>query len=127
MTSSPQQQGRSRSDGAEMAHSARGTFALLLVFMGLSGCAALIYEIVWLQLLQLVIGSSAVSLGLLLAAYLGGLGLGSAAYARFISPSRHPLRVYACLELGIGAFGIAILFGEPFFPQIAHGTIAAAL
>src|SRR3954454_3169074 len=98
----------------------------LLLFAG-SGCSALIYEIVWLQLLQLVIGSSAVSLGLLLAAYLGGLGLGSAAYARFISPSRHPLRVYACLELGIGAFGIAILFGEPFFPQIAHGTIAAAL
>ena len=34
---------------------------LLLLFVG-SGCAALIYEIVWFQLLQLVIGSSAVSL-----------------------------------------------------------------
>ncbi len=50
----------------------------LLLFAG-SGCAALIYEIVWFQLLQLVIGSSAVSLGLLLAAYMGGLCLGSAA------------------------------------------------
>ncbi len=38
---------------------------LLLLFVG-SGCAALIYEIVWFQLLQLVIGSSAVSLGVLL-------------------------------------------------------------
>ena len=35
---------------------------MLLLFVG-SGCAALIYEIVWFQLLQLVIGSSAVSLG----------------------------------------------------------------
>ena len=35
--------------------------ALLVLFVG-SGCAALIYEIVWFQLLQLVIGSSAVSL-----------------------------------------------------------------
>jgi hypothetical protein len=35
---------------------------LLALFIG-SGCAALIYEVVWLQLLQLVIGSSAVSLG----------------------------------------------------------------
>jgi spermidine synthase len=35
-----------------------------------SGCAALIYEIIWFQLLQLVIGSSAISLGLLLAAYM---------------------------------------------------------
>jgi len=32
---------------------------LLLLFVG-SGCSALIYEIVWYQLLQLVIGSSAV-------------------------------------------------------------------
>src|SRR5436309_3370051 len=39
---------------------------LIFLFAG-SGCAALIYEIVWFQLLQLVIGSSAVSLGLLLA------------------------------------------------------------
>ena len=38
--------------------------ALLLLFIG-SGCAALIYEIVWLQLLQLVIGLTTVSLGVL--------------------------------------------------------------
>ena len=43
----------------------------LLLLFAASGCAALIYEIVWFQLLQLVIGSSAVSLGLLLAAYMG--------------------------------------------------------
>ena len=54
----------------------------LLLFAG-SGCAALIYEIVWFQLLQFVIGSSAVSLGLLLAAYMGGLCVGSAALPRF--------------------------------------------
>ncbi len=49
---------------------------LLLLFVG-SGCAALIYEIVWLQLLQLVIGSSAVSLGVLLGTFMGGMCLGS--------------------------------------------------
>ena len=36
--------------------------ALFLLFVG-SGCAALIYEIVWFQLLQLIIGSSSISLG----------------------------------------------------------------
>ena len=45
--------------------------ALLLLFVG-SGCAALIYEVVWFQLLQLSIGSSAVSLGVLLGIYMGG-------------------------------------------------------
>jgi len=49
---------------------------LLVLFVG-SGCAALIYEVVWFQLLQLVVGSSAVSLGVLLGTYMGGMCLGS--------------------------------------------------
>src|ERR1700690_1443312 len=89
----------------------------LLLFAG-SGCAALIYEIVWFQLLQLVIGSSAVSLGLLLAAYMGGLCLGSAAFPRLVSTRQHPMRVYALLELGIAAFGILALFGVPLVARI---------
>jgi spermidine synthase len=89
----------------------------LLLFAG-SGCAALIYEIVWFQLLQLVIGSSAVSLGLLLAAYMGGLCLGSAVLPRLVSTRHHPMRVYAFLELGIAAFGIVALFGVPLIGRI---------
>ena len=57
---------------------------LLLLFVG-SGCAALIYEIVWFQLLQLVIGSSAVSLGVLLGTFMGGMCLGSLLLPRLIS------------------------------------------
>src|SRR6516162_11296890 len=89
------------------------TFAFLLLLMGASGCAALIYEIVWLQLLQLVIGSSAISLGLLLAAYMGGLCAGSALLARIARPNRNPLRVYAALEAGVGLLALAVLFGIP--------------
>src|SRR3954468_8086273 len=90
---------------------------LLLLFAG-SGCAALIYEIVWFQLLQLVIGSSAVSLGFLLALYMGGLCIGSAALPRLVSARYHPMRVYALLEVGIGAFGIIALFGVPLMGRI---------
>jgi spermidine synthase len=86
--------------------------ALLLLCVG-SGCAALIYEIVWFQLLQLVIGSSAVSLGVLLGTFMGGMCLGSLFLARVISPRHHPLRVYSYLELGIGLLGMLILFGMP--------------
>ncbi len=50
---------------------------LLLILFAASGCSALIYEIVWYQLLQLAIGSTAVSLGFLLATFMGGLCLGS--------------------------------------------------
>ena len=75
-----------------------------------SGCAALIYEIVWLQLLQLTIGSSAVSLGVLLGTFMGGMCLGSLLLSRFISARRHPLRVYAVLELGIGCLDSSVVF-----------------
>jgi len=86
--------------------------ALLLLFVG-SGCAALIYEIVWFQLLQLVIGSSAVSIGVLLGTFMGGMCLGSLFLPRMISQRDHPLRIYAYLELAIGAAGILLLFGMP--------------
>src|SRR5215203_6461831 len=86
--------------------------ALLLLFVG-SGCAALIYEIVWFQLLQMVIGSSAVSLGVLLGTFMGGMCLGSLVLPRVISARQHPLRVYAWLEFGIGAIGIVVLYAMP--------------
>jgi spermidine synthase len=82
------------------------------LFVG-SGCSALIYEIVWFQLLQLVIGSSAVSLGVLLGTFMGGMCLGSVALPRLLPARYHPLRVYAVIELGIGLIGIAVLFGMP--------------
>src|SRR5437588_4941349 len=98
---------------------------LLLLFIG-SGCAALIYEVVWFQLLQLVIGSSAVSLGVLLGTFMGGMCLGSLALARVISRRWHPLRVYGLLELAIGLCGLLEWFGLPllariYIPLAGHG------
>jgi spermidine synthase len=83
---------------------------LLLLFAG-SGAAALIYEIVWFQLLQLVIGSTAVSMGLLLAIFMAGMCIGSLVSPRLIGSRHHPLRVYALIELAIGVFGLIVLFG----------------
>src|SRR5476649_2607495 len=91
--------------------------ALLLLFIG-SGCAALIYEIVWFQLLQLVIGSSAISLGVLLGTFMGGMCLGSLALSFFVPARQHPLRVYACLELGIGLIGLLALVGMPLISNV---------
>jgi spermidine synthase len=89
-------------------------FALLLLLFVGSGCAALIYEIVWFELLQLIVGSSAVSMGVLLGTFMGGMCLGSLYLARVISARKHPLLVYAALEAGIGIFGILILAGLPY-------------
>ena len=98
------------SAGSEATH--RWLPALLLLFVG-SGCAALIYEVVWFQLLQLSVGSSAVSLGILLGIFMGGMCLGSLLLPRYVDERHHPLRVYAFLEIGIGVFGIIVLFLVP--------------
>src|SRR5215813_6673246 len=85
---------------------------LILLFIG-SGCAALIYEIVWFQRLELVVGSSAVSVGVLLGTFMGGMCIGSLLLPRIIAPHHHPLRVYAALELAIGVCGLLIQFLMP--------------
>ncbi len=99
---------------------------LLVLFAG-SGCAALIYEIVWFQLLQLAIGSTSVSLGFLLATFMGGLCIGSMGLPRIQRlKAEQGLRVYAALELGIGICGVLVLFGLPLVNRVymagaAHG------
>jgi len=85
---------------------------LLLLAIG-SGAAALIYEIVWFQLLELTIGSSAVSLAVILATFMGGTCLGSLLLPRLISFQRNALRVYAAIEIGIGALGLLVLLMIP--------------
>jgi spermidine synthase len=100
---------------------------LLLLFAG-SGCSALVYEIVWYQLLQLVIGSTAVSLAVLLATFMGGLCLGSLALPRIRSlGGRHPLRVYALVEMGIGVCGILVLFGMPLVDRVYVAAVGHGL
>jgi spermidine synthase len=90
---------------------------LLLLFAG-SGCSALIYEIVWYQLLQLAIGSTAVSLGVLLATFMGGLCVGSVGLPRLGFARRHPLRIYAVLEVGIALCGLLVLVGLPYIDRV---------
>ncbi len=104
---------------------------LLVLFVG-SGACALIYEVVWFQLLELVIGSSAISLGVLLATFMGGMCIGSLALPRFAPKGWHPLQLYAALELTIGMIGVAELFliptvGRLYSPAIGHGAAALAL
>src|SRR5688500_5787899 len=107
---------RTRQGGAEAApiaapsaSDARYLPLMLVLFVG-SGSAALIYEIVWFQMLQLVVGSSGISMGVLLGSFMGGMCIGSLLAPRFIGTSRHPLRVYALLEAGIAVLGVLLLF-----------------
>ena len=90
-----------------------GTTAAVLALFAASGCAALIYQVVWFEQLSLAIGSSALSLAVLLATFMGGLGLGSLLASRGTGASYAPLRRYALVELGIGVLGLVTLAAIP--------------
>jgi len=93
------------------------TVFLPLLFVA-SGCAALIYELVWFHVLRLVIGSSSISIAALLVSFMGGMGLGNAMLPRLVPQSWHPLRVYAGLELLIGGLGLVLLVFLPAAQEV---------
>ncbi len=73
----------------------------------LSGAAGLVYEVVWARYLNLLVGGTAWAHVLVLAAYMGGLALGSWFFGRFVDRLREPIVLYTYLELAVGLWGLA--------------------
>ncbi len=73
----------------------------------LSGVAGLLYEVVWTRLLGLVFGHTVHAITTVLAAYMGGLALGSVLIGRRADRLARPLRLYGILEAAIGLYCLA--------------------
>jgi spermidine synthase len=106
--------------------------ALIAVF--LSGCAALVYQVVWQRLLVIFSGADIYSVTIIVAAYMGGLGAGALAGGRVadrIGP-RASLWAFVAAELLVGGFG---LISKPLyydllyvhFPYLSATPAAAAM
>ncbi len=87
---------------------------LMLSFL-LSGFAALVYEVVWTQLLTLSFGASAYSFSIMLAAFFIGLGLGGYAAGKYIDGRKDAVKIFSYLEIGIGLSGLMVLL---FFDRV---------
>ena len=70
----------------------RAPSAALGAILFLSGAVALIYEAAWQRQFTLLFGSATPATAAVLAAYFGGLGLGSYAFGKFGSRRASPLR-----------------------------------
>ena len=82
---------------------------LAAIFLVLSGIASLTYQVTWVRLLGLSMGSTSASISTVLAAFFMGLALGSY-FAEKITRNRiNNLSVYIYLELIIGISGILLL------------------
>ncbi|PIR12692.1 hypothetical protein COV49_04580 [Candidatus Falkowbacteria bacterium CG11_big_fil_rev_8_21_14_0_20_39_10] len=88
-----------------------GIVALVLTCFFLSGLTGLIYEILWMRMIIKVVGTAPFAVSIVLTVFMGGLGLGSFLAGRMIDQvqtSQRLLRIYALLELAIGACGILL-------------------
>jgi spermidine synthase len=74
----------------------------------LSGATGLIYEILWARMLGLVFGATTFAISTVLAAFMGGLALGSALSGRWGNRFRRPLRAYGILEIGIAVYALIV-------------------
>src|SRR5262245_58877513 len=79
---------------------------LLAAAFLLSGAAGLMHEVVWTRLLGHLFGVSSFAVSTVLAAFMGGLALGSFLIGARSGRLADPRRVYALLEIGIGAYAL---------------------
>jgi spermidine synthase len=88
----------------------RSTILLIGVCFVFSGATGLIYEVLWMRMLGLVFGATTLAVSTVLAAFMGGLALGSALAGRLAHRIRKPLSVYGWMEIGIAAYALLVPF-----------------
>src|SRR5437867_10553398 len=105
-----------------MRFSAARVYALLFF---LSGATGLVYELLWVRLLYQAFGSTIQSVTTVVAAYMGGLGLGAWLLGRRADRHERPAPSYGRLEIAIGVFGLASPLVLALTHRIYVGTAAA--
>jgi spermidine synthase len=81
---------------------------LVAVCFVLTGATGLIYEVLWARMLGLVFGATTYAISTVLAAFMGGLALGSACAGKIGARIKRPLRVYGMIEIAIALYALAV-------------------
>ena len=114
-----------------MNSSVRKTTALVVGLFLLSGFSGLVYQLVWIRLLSHLLGGTTFAISTVLAAFMGGLALGSFYFGRRVDTNRQPLRLYAWLELGIvvggGLVPVMVHLLQPAYIAAAHALPGPAV
>lgn len=86
------------------------TFKLVAACFFLSGATGLIYEVLWARMLGLVFGATTLAVSTVLAAFMGGLAIGSGMAGRRGAAVKRPIRAYGLIEIGIALYALAVPF-----------------
>lgn len=83
---------------------------ILLAVFFLSGATALAYQIIWIRLFVLVFGGTVTSMSVVVAAFMGGLAIGSRLFGAYAEQVANRVRLYGYLELALGVIAFAVFF-----------------
>ena len=102
---------RDQEPGTESPGRASFLYPALLICFYLSGATALVYEVLWVRMLLLRLGSTGLAISTVVSAYMAGLAFGAHVAGHYTTRIRRPLAVYALLELGIAVSALLIPMG----------------
>ena len=83
---------------------------LIIICFLFSGSLGLIYEVLWQRKLAVIFGTTLPALTAVLAAFMGGLALGSFIFGRLADRAENPLKIYGFLEIGVGIYCLCLPF-----------------
>src|SRR3954470_2701969 len=86
----------------------RRVLRLITLCFIFSGATALIYEVLWARMLGLVFGATTIAISAVLAAFMGGLALGSAIAGKLAQKIKKPLSTYGLIEIGIAIYALLV-------------------
>ena len=101
--------------------------AVILLAIGLSGLAAMVYEVSWTRSLALVIGSSIYAFSTMLLSFIFGIGLGSFIFAKAFRRRSPSVGVFSYLEMAIALSAAGVVFSFDRLPLLfmrMYGALA---
>src|SRR5690349_23787963 len=98
---------RTEASDKSVSYTSSTIFLVGLCFI-LSGATGLIYEVLWARMLGLVFGATTLAVSTVLAAFMGGLALGSALAGKLAQKIKKPLSTYGLMEIGIAVYALLV-------------------
>jgi spermidine synthase len=95
---------------------------LVAALLACSGAAALAYEVTWNRWLGAWMGNTAHAVAVILTVFMGGLAVGTALGGQLARRAGDPLRLYARLEIAVGACCLLVPWGAPMLRPVVAAS-----
>lgn len=100
----------SKSSAIPVRQACTSSLLIPALLLCISGCAALVYQMLWIKQLSLVVGVEVYAITTGISAFFAGLALGGGVFGRWADRVQRPLMLYAGLEVLVAALSVSATF-----------------